>query len=93
MAEENTEEIWIVQVYDTQEHSLQCQAFRGDAGVQKCVAGVVEQLNEQGGWDIKKADTGGDDSYAFDAIDVEGLGVDGEPRRISVDVYKCYLND
>ena len=87
------EEIWIVQVYDSQEHSLQCQAFRGEEGTKTCVEGIVEQLNDQGGWDMKPAETGGEASYAFDAIDTEGLGVDGEPRKISVDVFKCYLND
>jgi len=85
----NTETIWNVQVYDTQEHTLQTQAFRTEASVIECVKDVKRQLDEQGDFTYQPAPNG--EAYSFDALQHdEDLD---EPRRISVDVYKVYLND
>jgi len=83
---ENPQEIYVVQVYDTQEHSLQTQAFRTAQGVMKCVADVKAQLDEMGGWMYEHSDA---NPWSFDAID-EDLDSD---RKISVDVLEVWLND
>ncbi len=86
----NEVQVWCVQVYDSQEHSLQTQLFRGEASVKKCVMGVMEQLEDMGGFDIVRA-TGGDDinPLAFDALDNDPES----DRKISVDVFEAWLND
>lgn len=80
----NEEKIWMVQVYDNQEHTLQSQAFRTELSVQECVADVKRQLDEQGGYTYAVAPNG--HAMAFDAVDED-------ERRISVDVFPVWLND
>ena len=82
----------MVQVYDTQEHTLQSQGFRSEEGVKKCVIDVKSQLDEQGSWQYER----GQHALAFDAIDIEDYDEeadDAPPRRISVDVFEVYVND
>ena len=88
----NEQKVWCVQVYDSQEHSLQTQLFRGQASVKECVMGVMEQLEEMGGFDIVRATTGEQEAgnpLAFDAIDTDPES----DRKISVDVFEAWLND
>lgn len=86
----NEVQVWCVQVYDSQEHSLQTQLFRGEDSVKNCVMGVMEQLEDMGGFDIVRAE-GGDEvnPLAFDAIDNDPES----DRKISVDVFEAWLND
>ena len=82
---ENPQDIFVVQVYDTQEHSLQTQAYRSNEGVMKCVSDVKAQLDEMGGWRYERDET---HPLSFDAYDE-----DGSDRKISVDVLEVWLND
>ncbi len=82
----NSEEIYVVQVYDSQEHSLQTQAFRTPAGVKKCVLDVKEQLDELGGWRYERSEN---HPLSFDAYDDDPE----DERKISVDVLDVWLND
>lgn len=86
----NEEKIWAVQVYDSQEHTLQTQAFRTTESVKKCVADVKNQLDEQGGYRYEQAPNG--HAFAFDAF-CEESEEEGSERRISVDVFEVWLND
>lgn len=86
---DNPQEIFIVQVYDTQEHSLQTQAFRTPQGVMKCVVNIKEQLDEMGGWRIERSES---HPYSFDAYDADEEGSETQ-RKISVDVMDVWLND
>lgn len=81
---DNAEMIWMVQVYDTQDHSLQVQGYRSKEGALKCLKDVKEQLDEQGGYEYTRPENS---KYAFDATCEE---ID---RRVSVDVYECWVND
>ena len=76
--------VWIVQVYDTQDQSLQVQGFRSKEGALKCVKDVVDQLDEQGGYTYTKPDGV---KYSMDA-ECEENG-----RKLSLDVFECYVND
>ena len=84
MAEDNSSMIWCVQVYDTQEHSLQVQAYRTKEGAITCVSTVKQQLDEQGGYEYSRPEGS---TMAFDAESTEG------ERRVSCDVYEVCLND
>lgn len=84
MAEDNSTQIWCVQVFDTQEQSLQVQAYRSLKGAQACVAEVKLQLDEQGGYEYSRPEGG---AMAFDAESTES------DRRVSCDVYEVWLND
>ena len=84
MAEDNSSMIWCVQVYDTQEHSLQVQAYRTKEGAIGCVSEVKQQLDEQGGYTYTRPEGS---VMAFDAESTES------ERRVSCDVYEVWLND
>lgn len=86
---ENPQDIYVVQVYDTQEHSLQTQAFRTSQGVMKCVADVKNQLDEMGGWRYEHSD---EHPLSFDAYDEDAVDLDNI-RKVSVDVLEVWLND
>lgn len=86
MSEENSnaEMIWMVQVYDSQDHSLQVQGYRSQKGALECVKNVKAQLDEQGGYEYERPPGA---KYAFDAI------CDEADRKLSVDVYEVWVND
>lgn len=94
---DNAQAIYVVQVYDTQEHTLQTQAFRTESGVKKCVLSVKEQLDEMGGWRYERSEVhpmsfdAFDESDEFDMEDSDNW--DDTPRKISVDVLEVWLND
>lgn len=85
----NPEEIYVLQVYDTQEHSLQTQAFRTADGVKQCVIDVKAQLDEIGEWRYERSES---HPMSFDAYDIEDEGNEFQ-RKISVDVLDVWLND
>ena len=74
-------------MYDSQENTLQTQLFRSADSTKRCIADVMRQLTEQGGWNIVRSEAG--NTMAFDAYDEE----EGSDRKISVDVFEAYLND
>jgi hypothetical protein len=78
------EMIWVVQVYDTQDNSLQVQGYRSQAGALDCLKNIKVQLDEQGGYTYSKPEGA---QYAFDAECEEN------DRRVSVDAFECWVND
>lgn len=74
----------MVQVYDTQDHSLQVQAYRSIESAKRCIRDVKQQLDDQGGYEYTKPEA---KNFAFDAV------CDETGRKLSLDLFECWVND
>ena len=80
----DAEKIWLVQVFDTQDNTVQAQGFRSKQGATTCLKDVKDQLDEQGGYEFEKAS---DDSFAINATDPES------GRVVQLDCFEVWIND
>jgi hypothetical protein len=79
----DAEKIWLVQVFDSQESSIQAQGFRSQQGAITCLKDVKDQLDEQGGYEFERAG----DGYAFNA------SCEKSDRMVQVDCFEVWIND
>ena len=81
----DAEKIWLVQVFDTQDNTLQAQGFRSQQGATDCIKDVSEQLKEQGGYTFEKVDS--ESNFAVNATCSE------TGRVIQLDCFEVWVND
>jgi len=81
---ENAEKIWLVQVFDTQDKTVQAQGFRSQQGATECIKNVKDQLDEQGGYTYEKAS---DEAFALNAVSEDS------ERVLQIDCYEVWVND
>jgi len=80
----DAEKIWCVQVYDSQEHTLQAQGFRSQQGAAACLKDIKQQLDEQGGYTFERVS---EEGYAFNATSAD------TDRVLQVDCFEVWVND
>ena len=78
----DAEKIWLVQVFDSQENTVQAQGFRSQQGATECIKDVKDQLSEQGDWTYEKASS---DAFAINAT--------LDDRVIQIDCFEVWVND
>jgi len=80
----DAQQIWLVQVFDTQDGTVQAQGFRSQQGATACIKNIKQQLDEQGGYEFSKAS---EEQFAINAT-CEETG-----RSIQIDCFEVWIND